>query len=75
MDLGNDNSVRQMVFSQDGSHFAYVLATGAGAYSDQVAVVDGVQGNAYPFPGIGKITYSHDGKERPTQPRPRMPDL
>ena len=32
-----------------------------GAYSDQVAVVDGVQGKAYPFPGIGKITYSYDG--------------
>jgi len=62
MDLGNDNSVRQKVFSQDGRHFAYVLAPGAGAYSDQVAVVDGVQGKAYPFPGIGKITYSHDGE-------------
>jgi hypothetical protein len=62
MDLGNDNSVRQKVFSPDGRHFAYVLAPGAGAYSDHVAVVDGVRGEAYPFPGIGKITYSHDGE-------------
>ena len=62
MDLGNDNSVRQITFSQDGSHFAYVLAPGAGAYSDHVAVVDGVQGKAYPFPGIGKIVFSPNGE-------------
>ena len=62
IDLGNDNSVRQIAFSPDGSRFAYVIAPGAGAYSDHVAVVGGVQGKAYPFPGIGKIIFSPNGK-------------
>lgn len=61
MDLGKDNRVSQMVFSQDGLRFAYDLVPGGGAYGNHAVVVDAVQGKEYPFPGVGKIIFSPDG--------------
>ncbi len=62
INLGKDNRVSQMFFSPDGKRFAYDLVPGAGAYGDHVVVVDAVRGNEYPFPGVGKIVFSSDGR-------------
>jgi hypothetical protein len=61
IDLGKDNSVRQMVFSSDGKRFVYDLVPGDGAYGNHVVTVDGVRGKEYPFPGVGNIVFSPDG--------------
>ena len=61
-DLGNDNRVGGLTFSSDGKRFAYDLVPGGGAYGRHLAVVDGVSGKEYPFPGVGKIVFSPDGR-------------
>jgi hypothetical protein len=54
------NRIDQMVFSPNGSRFAYNLVPDGGAYGDHVVVVDGIPGRRYSEPGVGNIVFSPD---------------
>lgn len=54
------NRIDQMVFSPNGSRFAYDLVPDGGAYGDHVVVVDGIPGRRYREPGVGNIIFSPD---------------
>jgi Tol biopolymer transport system component len=61
IDRGNVGRIGGLYFSPDSRKFAFDLATGDSAYSSHKIVLDGVDGKAYEFPGVGKVVFSPDG--------------